>query len=83
MQYYIKMLTSPFGQKVKTFYTNTSKQVLDIHEEARRLADEQKVAAATAGGSASTTAPTTTPGPATQAGSGKAPDLSTQAAPVV
>ena len=35
-----KALASPFGQKVKAFYTETSKQVLDIHEEARRIAAE-------------------------------------------
>jgi len=44
--YYEKALASPVGQKVYAFYSNTSKQVLDIHEEARRLADEKKQAAA-------------------------------------
>ena len=44
-QYYAKALSSPFGQKVKAFYTTTSKQVLDIHEEARRIAAEHKAAA--------------------------------------
>ena len=43
-QYYSKALSSPLGQKVLSFYTTTSKQVLDIHEEARRLAQEQKAA---------------------------------------
>ena len=41
-QYYAKALSSPFGQKVKAFYTTTSKQVLDIHEEARRIAEAHK-----------------------------------------
>ncbi|KAF8909019.1 hypothetical protein CPB84DRAFT_1813261 [Gymnopilus junonius] len=40
--YYLKAITSPFGQKVKAFYTDTSKQVQDIHEEARRIADQEK-----------------------------------------
>jgi len=40
--YYSKALSSPFGQKVKFFYTTTSKQILDIHEEARHLADLHK-----------------------------------------
>ncbi|KAF9026090.1 hypothetical protein BDZ89DRAFT_44177 [Hymenopellis radicata] len=43
-EYYSKALSSPFGQKVKTFYTDTSKQVLDIHEEARRIAADKKAA---------------------------------------
>ncbi|KAI0078238.1 hypothetical protein K474DRAFT_1660690 [Panus rudis PR-1116 ss-1] len=37
--YYTRALSSPFGQKVKQFYTTTSKQVLDIHEEALRIAN--------------------------------------------
>jgi hypothetical protein len=40
--YYSRAVSSPFGQKVLAFYTTTTKQVLDIHEEARRLAHEQK-----------------------------------------
>ncbi|KAF8806089.1 hypothetical protein BYT27DRAFT_7257512 [Phlegmacium glaucopus] len=40
--YYLKAITSPLGQKVRSFYTDTSKQVRDIHEEARRLADHEK-----------------------------------------
>ncbi|KAI0671038.1 hypothetical protein C8Q78DRAFT_1069729 [Trametes maxima] len=40
--YYTRALSSPFGQKVKAFYTSTSKQVFDIHEEARRIAETQK-----------------------------------------
>ncbi|KAI0823288.1 hypothetical protein BC628DRAFT_1385678 [Trametes gibbosa] len=43
--YYARALSSPFGLKVKAFYTSTSKQVLDIHEEARRIAETQKHAA--------------------------------------
>lgn len=37
-QYYTRALGTPFGQKVQTFYTHTTKHVLDIHEEAKRLA---------------------------------------------
>lgn len=55
-QYYTRALSSPFGQKVKAFYTSTSKQVLDIHEEARRIAETQKAGAAA--GSAPATAST-------------------------
>lgn len=40
--YYTKAFSTPFGQKVKAFYSTTTKQVLDIHEEARRIADAQK-----------------------------------------
>ncbi|THH15328.1 hypothetical protein EUX98_g9483 [Antrodiella citrinella] len=44
--YYSKALASPLGQSVFSFYTTTSKQILDIHEEARRIADTHKAAAA-------------------------------------
>ncbi|CDO74572.1 hypothetical protein BN946_scf184771.g8 [Trametes cinnabarina] len=46
--YYARALSSPFGQKVKSFYTSTSKQVLDIHEEARRIAEAHKQSASSA-----------------------------------
>lgn len=39
------------------FYSTTSKQVFDIHEEARRIADQQK---ATPTGTGTTAAPATT-----------------------
>jgi len=39
--YYERALGLPFGQKVFAFYTSTSKQVLDIHEEAKRIARHQ------------------------------------------
>ncbi|KAJ7246413.1 hypothetical protein C8J57DRAFT_1360429 [Mycena rebaudengoi] len=42
--YYSKAFASPIGQKVRSFYTTTSKQVMDIHEEASRIAAEQKAA---------------------------------------
>jgi hypothetical protein len=41
-QYYERTIASPLGQRVMTFYTETSKQVHDIHEEARRIAQEEK-----------------------------------------
>lgn len=55
--YLAKALSSPLGQKVKAFYTTTSKQVVDIHEEARRLVDEQKAAQGGAAASATPAAP--------------------------
>ncbi|KAJ3887680.1 hypothetical protein GG344DRAFT_80506 [Lentinula edodes] len=41
-EYYTKALGSPFGKKVFEFYTSTSKQVLDIHEEAKRIHSTHK-----------------------------------------
>lgn len=41
-QYYLKAISSTFGQRVRAFYTESSKQVQDIHEEARRIADHEK-----------------------------------------
>lgn len=40
-QYYEKALSSKHGAKVKEFYTTTSKQVLDVHSEATRIAEEK------------------------------------------
>ncbi|CAE7202501.1 unnamed protein product [Rhizoctonia solani] len=40
--YYERAINSPLGQKVFAFYSSTSKQVLDIHEEAKRIAGETK-----------------------------------------
>ncbi|CDZ97518.1 RNA recognition motif domain [Phaffia rhodozyma] len=51
--YYSKALSTPIGQKVYQFYTETSKQVVDVHTEARRIADEKK--------NATTAAPSATP----------------------
>ncbi|RSH84768.1 uncharacterized protein EHS24_006293 [Apiotrichum porosum] len=36
--YYSKALSTPLGQQVAKFYQDTSKQVLDVHEEAKRIA---------------------------------------------
>jgi len=61
--YYEKALASPFGRKVFSFYSSTSKQVFDIHEEARRIADQHKASGGTAYATTSnvpvTAAPTT------------------------
>lgn len=37
--YFEKALSHPSGQKLRDFYLQTDKQVRDIHNEARRLAD--------------------------------------------
>jgi hypothetical protein len=37
--YFEKALGTPTGQKIHKFYTDSNKQVVDIHNEARRLAD--------------------------------------------
>lgn len=37
--YYEKAMGTPTGQKVRDFYTMGERQVLDVHKEARRLAD--------------------------------------------
>lgn len=40
--YFEKALNTPTGQKVRDFYVQGEKQVLDVHNEARRLADLKK-----------------------------------------
>jgi len=40
--YYVRALETPFAGKVQSFYTKTTKQIHDIHEEARRLAGWNK-----------------------------------------
>ena len=57
--YFDKALGTPSGQKVRDFYFQTDKQVRDIHEEAKRLAEIKaaqgdKSTAAAAGSSATT-----------------------------
>jgi len=44
-EYYSKAIASPFGGQVLSFYTSTSKQIRDIHAEARRIVDQRKAAA--------------------------------------
>ncbi|ELR07082.1 hypothetical protein VC83_05384 [Pseudogymnoascus destructans] len=58
--YYEKAAETPTGQKVVQFYSQTQKQVEDIHREARRLADLKKQEAGTTT-SASTTQDAATP----------------------
>ncbi|ORY29374.1 hypothetical protein BCR39DRAFT_532563 [Naematelia encephala] len=63
-EYYNKVVGTPVGQKVHSFYTSTQKQVLDVHEEARRIAAEKKAAETGATGdvkTAETATPTTAP----------------------
>jgi len=52
--YYTRALGSHLGQRVRSFYTTTSKQIFDIHEEARRIADEHKAQRTTEPASAGT-----------------------------
>ncbi|KAJ7718113.1 hypothetical protein DFH07DRAFT_973382 [Mycena maculata] len=56
--YYTQALASPMGARVRDFYTSTTKQVLDIHEEARRIAAQK------AGSAPPATATDATPAPA-------------------
>lgn len=65
--YYTKLIGTPVGQKVHSFYTTTQKQVLDVHEEARRIADEKKQAATVAQPAATATGTTAAPAAATTA----------------
>ncbi|KAJ5215858.1 uncharacterized protein N7498_002265 [Penicillium cinerascens] len=59
--YFEKALEHPSGQKLRDFYSQTDKQVRDIHNEARRLADlkQGKGGESAAAGEASATAPAT------------------------
>jgi len=61
--YYTRAITSPWGQKVKEFYTTTSKQVLDIHEEARRIAETQKASGSASSGPTAVSTATGTAAP--------------------
>lgn len=70
LQYYSKAISSPFGKSVLDFYTNTSKQVRDIHEEARRMVDQHEGQPASPPSSGAT-------------GSDAQPTPTTQAAPTV
>ncbi|KAH9829648.1 uncharacterized protein C8Q71DRAFT_789338 [Rhodofomes roseus] len=58
--YYTRAISSPWGKTVFQFYTTTSKQVLDIHEEAKRLKETQTAKPADFG-TASTGVGTTAP----------------------
>lgn len=62
--YFEKAINTPSGRKLREFYSKTDKQVRDIHNEARRLADLKS--GKTPAGEASTEAPATS-GPAAAA----------------
>jgi hypothetical protein len=49
MDVYSKALNSNTGQKVLQFYTSTTKGVMDVHEEAKRIASEKKTTHGTSG----------------------------------
>ena len=53
--YYQKALNSPYATKVHNFYTNAQKQVLDVHEEALRIAAQKKDTFVNNGGDANAT----------------------------
>lgn len=67
--YFEAALGTPTGQKVRAYYTAGQKQVLDVHNEARRLADIRK-------GQQSQQSPSTS-GPSAGAASGEKSALST------
>ncbi|TVY65737.1 Protein vip1 [Lachnellula suecica] len=60
--YYEKAANTPTGQKLVDFYTQTSRQVQDIHAEARRLADLKKQDGATGSEKPTSTAETASAG---------------------
>ncbi|EHL03209.1 putative protein vip1 [Glarea lozoyensis 74030] len=64
--YFVKATDTPTGQKLVNFYSQTSRQVQDIHAEARRLADlkKQDSGVTTVPGTEKTTSSTTSEPPA-------------------
>lgn len=42
--YYQKALSSPLGERVYQFYTTAQKQVLDVHNEAKRISEQRTAA---------------------------------------
>jgi len=58
--YFEKAIGTPTGQRLRAFYSETEKQVLDIHNEARRLADLRKAEAAGGHGAQGTQGSATT-----------------------
>jgi hypothetical protein len=59
--YFEKALEHPHGQKLRDFYVQTDKQVRDIHNEARRLADLKLGKGGAEGEATTATASTDTP----------------------
>lgn len=47
-QYYSKAAASPITDRMLSYYTSASNQILELHVEARRLADEAKQTSETA-----------------------------------
>jgi hypothetical protein len=47
-EYYVNAINSRFSNSVYDFYTTTTKQISDVHEEAKRIAEQQKADAAPA-----------------------------------
>jgi len=79
--YYEKAAETPTGKKLVNFYTQTSRQVQDIHAEARRLADIKKKEAAEKTGTEKTTS-TSTPSAHEAATAGTGVVGSTEVAPL-
>ena len=81
--YFEKALDTPSGRKVRDFYVKTDKQVRDIHEEARRLADlkKEKTEAATGPAAETTSAAETTEKPAAAEATTEAAPAASSAAP--
>jgi hypothetical protein len=78
--YFEKAINTPSGRKLRDFYSQTDKQVRDIHAEARRLADlkagktEEKKAEGESSAPATESTPDAAPAPGVE-------PQATQAAP--
>lgn len=73
--YFEKAASTPTGQKLRDFYVQTSKQVLDVHNEARHLADLKTGASSTPATGASGTTSGSTELPATTGETEKSADI--------
>jgi len=67
--YYEKAVASSVGQKVYAFWTTTTKQVIDIHEEATRIKEAHKAAGTSAVPTSDTVPPAAIPGASIPSGS--------------
>jgi len=63
--YFDQTLNTPTGQKLRNFYTASEKQVLDVHNEARHLADLKKGTTGASSSSTTTSVPVTEAKPTT------------------
>ncbi|GES57951.1 protein vip1 [Aspergillus terreus] len=77
--YFEKAINTPSGRKLREFYSKTDKQVRDIHNEARRLADLKS--GKTPAGEAGPEAPATS-GPAAAAAAAEGADVAPSNVPV-